>query len=164
MRRRYRILTFRKYNRAYLSLVVEYQDESTWHSRVIKSYGISTPEMLIQAQNNLLELERLAQDESDPIPTGIVDEAIWASFYETLRHPLINLPLVPLGIARDLSHLAASIISTATGDLAAQINATQPTMEPDEKQWFLQWLSSHTPEEQREILAYQWKYKLLNSQ
>jgi len=161
MRRRYRILTFRKIGREYLSLVVEYQDEyGAWHSRVIKSYGISIPETLIQAQNDLDELERLARSESDPIPIGTVDEVIWASFYKTLRNPLMTLPSVPFGIARDLSHLAASIISTASGDLEAQINVTQPTMEPEEKQRFLQWLSSHSPKEQRVILAYQWKYTL----
>jgi len=50
-----------------------------------------------------------------------------------------------------------------SGDLAAQINVTQPTMEHDEKQWFLQWLSGLSQEEQKAILAYQWKYKLLNN-
>lgn len=161
MRRRYRILTFRKNDRGYLSLVVEYQDaHGAWHSRVIKSYGISMSERLIQAQNNLEELEGLARSESDPIPIGTVDEVIWASFYQTLENPLKALPLLPLGIARDLSHLAASVISTASGDLAAQIKVTQPGMETWEKQQFLQWLSSHSPEEKRAILAYQWKYLL----
>jgi len=161
MRRRYRILTFKKYSREYLSLVVEYQDEhNAWHSRVVKSYGISTPQRLVQAQNNLEELEQLARGENDPIPVGTVDEVIWANFYETVRNPLKTLPVIPFGIVNDLSHLAASIISTALGDLAAQISVTQPTMEPDEKQWFLQWLYNHSPEEQKEILAYQWKYTL----
>jgi hypothetical protein len=155
------MLTFRKNDREYLSLVVEYQDEySAWHSRVIKSYGTSSPEALIQAQNDLDELVRLARSEGDPIPIGTVDGVIWASFYQTLQNPLVALPLVPFGIARDLSHLAASIISTALGNLEAQINVTQPTMEDSEKQRFLQWLSSHSPEEQRVILAYQWKYTL----
>lgn len=161
MRRRYRILTFRKNDREYLSLVVEYQDEySTWHSRVIKSYGTSSPETLIQAQNDLDELVQLARSEGDPIPIGTVDEVIWASFYQTLQDPLASLPIIPLGIARDLSHLAASVINSVTGNLQAQINVTQPTMEAGEKQRFLQWLSSHSPEEQRVILAYQWKYTL----
>ena len=161
MRRRYRLLTFRKNDREYLSLVVEYQDEyGAWHSRVIKSYGVSTSETLIQAQNNLEELERLARSESDPIPIGTVDEVIWASFYQTLVNPLKALPLLPLGIARDLSHLAASVISTASGNLSTQIDVTQPTMEPRERQQFLQWLSSHSREEQGAILAYQWKYML----
>ena len=159
MRRRYRLLTFRKNDREYLSLVAEYQDDNgAWHSRVIKSYGVSISETLIQAQNNLEELGRLARSESDPIPIGTVDEVIWASFYQTLENPLKALPLLPLGIARDLSHLAASVISTASGDLAAQIKVTQPGMETWEKQQFLQWLSSHSPEEQRAILAYQWRY------
>lgn len=141
--------------------MVEYQDEhGAWHSRVVKSYGISSPQRLTQAQSNLEELERLASSEDTPIPIGTVDEAIWANFYETLRNPLKTLPVIPFGIVSDLSHVAASIISAASGDLAAQINVTQPTMEPDEKQWFLQWLSNHSSEEQREILAYQWKYML----
>jgi hypothetical protein len=161
MRRRYRLLTFRKNSRGYLSLIVEYQDgNSTWHSRVVKSYGISTPEMLIQAQNDLGELERLAINESDPVPIGTVNEVIWASFYQTLQNPLASLPLVPLGIARDLSHLAASIITSVSGDLEAQINVTQPTMEPWERQRFSSWLLSQLIEEQRAILAYQWKYAL----
>jgi hypothetical protein len=161
MRRRYRLLTFKKNSRGYLSLVVEYQDEySTWHSRVIKSYGISTPEILIQAQNNLGELERFAITESAPIPIGTVNEVIWASFYQTLQNPLTNLPLVPLGVARDLGHLAASIITSVSGDLEAQIKVTQPTMEPWERQQFSNWLLSHLTEEQRAILAYQWKYTL----
>jgi len=159
--RRYRLLIFRKYGREYLSLVVEYQDEhGAWHSKVIKSYGISSPQRIAQAQDNLGELERLASSEDTPIPVGTVDEAIWANFYSTLRNPLRTLPVIPLGIVSDLSHLAASIISSASGDLAAQINATQPTMGPDEKQLFLQWLSSHSQEEQKAILAYQWKYTL----
>ena len=161
MNRRYRLLIFKKYDREYLSLVVEYQDEhGAWHSKVVKSYGISSPQRLAQAQNNLEELERLTSGEDAPIPIGTVDEAIWANFYETMRNPLKTLPVIPFGIVSDLSHLAASIISTASGDLNAQIDVTQPTMESDEKQWFLQWLSSHSQEEQREILAYQWKYML----
>jgi len=161
MRRRYRILSFIKGDREYVSLVVEYQDGSgAWHSRVVKSYGNSTPEVLIQAQNDLEELERLASNENDPIPIGTVDEAIWASFYQSLENPLVALPLAPLGIVRDLSHLAASIISSASGDLIAQINVTQPSMEPRERQQFLHWLSRYSQENQRAILAYQWKYIL----
>ncbi len=161
MRRRYRILTFKKYAGEYLSLVVEYQDEhGAWHSRTVKSYGISNPQKLGQAQNNLEELARLASSEDTPIPIGTVDEAIWANFYETLRNPLKTFPVIPFGIVRDLSHMAASIISAASGDLASQINATQPTMEPDERQGFLQWLSGHSLEEQRIILAYQWRFML----
>ena len=161
MRRRYRLLSFRKNNRIYLSLVVEYQDEhGAWHSRVIKSYGVSTPEKLIQAQNNLDELESLAENEDEPIPVGTIDEAIWADFYKTLKNPLKSLPVIPFGIVRDLSHLAASVISTASGDLAAQINVTQPSMEPWEKEQFFEWLSGHSREEQSAILAYQWKYAL----
>jgi len=159
MHRRYRILTFKKYAGEYLSLVVEYQDEhGAWHSRVVKSYGISTPQTLAQAQSNLEELERLGSSEDAPIPIGSVDEAIWANFYQTLRNPLKTLLVIPFGIVSDLSHLVASIISDASGDLAGQIDATQPTMEPREKQRFLQWLSSHSAEEQKGILAYQWKY------
>lgn len=164
MRHRYRLLTFKKYGREYLSLVVEYQDEhGAWHSKVVKSYGTSTSQKLVQAQNNLEELERLASSEDTPIPVGTVDEAIWVNFYQTVRNPLKTLPVIPFGTVSDLSHLVASIISDVSGDLAAQINVTQPTMEHDEKQWFLQWLSGLSQEEQKAILAYQWKYKLLNN-
>lgn len=159
MRRRYRILTFRKSGRVYVSLVVEYQDESgAWHSRVVKSYGNSTPEVLIQAQSDLEEIERLASSEDDPIPVGTVDEVIWSSFYQTLKTPLLSLPLLPFGIARDFSHLAASVISSASGDLTAQIIVTQPSMAPWERQQFFDWLAGRSPDDQRASLAYQWRY------
>jgi hypothetical protein len=159
MRRRYRILTFRKSGRAYVSLIVEYQEGSgAWHSRVVKSYGNSSPEVLTQAQNDLEELERLASSEEDPVPVGTVDEVIWASFYQTLKNPLLALPLLPLGIARDFSHLAAAVISSASGDLTAQINVTQPGMAPWERQKFYDWLAGQPPDNQRASLAYQWRY------
>jgi hypothetical protein len=165
MRRRYRLLIFKKNGREYPSLVVEYQDESgAWHSKVVKSYGLSSAQMLVQAQNNLEELERLASSEDNPIPVGTVDEAIWASFYATMKNPLKNLLVIPLGIVSDLSHLAASIIGSVSGNLAAQVDVTQPTMESNEKLQFLQWLSNHLAEEQKAILAYQWKYNLENNQ
>jgi len=161
MRRRYRLLAFRKGEREYLSLVVEYQDEhGAWHSRVVKSYGQNTAAALNQAQTDLDELEHLAARESDPIPVGTVDEVIWASFYQTLQNPLGQLPLIPLGIARDLSHLAASVINSVSGNLQAQINVTQPSMRLRERQQFLDWLEQKSPNEQRAILAYQWKYEL----
>lgn len=161
MRRRYRLLAFNKSGRQYLSLVVEYQDEhGAWHSRVIKSYGQNTPGVLTQAQTDLEELERLGAKESDPIPVGTVDEVIWASFYQTLQNPLAELPLIPLGIARDLSHLAASVINSVSGNLQAQIKVTQPSMKPWERQEFLGWLKQQSQDDQRVILAYQWKYEL----
>lgn len=161
MRRRYRLLAFNKGQRQYLSMVVEYQDEhGAWHSRVVKSYGQNTPRVLDQAQADLDELERLAARETDPIPVGTVDEVIWASFYQTLRNPLAELPLIPLGIARDLSHLAASVINSVSGNLQAQIKVTQPSMEPWERQEFLGWLEQQSQDDQRVILAYQWKYEL----
>lgn len=161
MRRRYRLLAFKKGEREYLSLVVEYQDEhGAWHSKVIKSYGQNTARVLDQAQADLDELERLAARETDPIPVGMVDQVIWASFYQTLRNPLAELPLIPLGIARDLSHLAASVINSVSGNLQAQINVTQPSMEPWERQQFLGWLEQQSQDDQRAILAYQWKYDL----
>lgn len=161
MRRRYRLLAFNKGRRQYLSLVVEYQDEhGAWHSRVVKSYGQNTPGVLDQAQADLDELERLAARETDPIPVGRVDEVIWASFYQTLQDPLASLPVIPLGIARDLSHLAASVINSVTGNLQAQINVTQPSMKPRERQQFLDWIEQKSPDDQRAILAYQWKYEL----
>ena len=161
MRRRYRLLAFKKGEREYLSLVVEYQDgHGAWHSRVVKSYGQNTPRVLDQAQADLDELERLAARETDPIPVGTVDEVIWASFYQTLQNPLAELPLIPLGIARDLSHLASSVISSVSGNLQAQIRVTQPSMKPRERQKFLGWLEQQPQDDQRAIFAYQWKYEL----
>ena len=161
MRRRYRLLVFKKGEREYLSLVVEYQDgHGAWHSRVVKSYGQSTLRVLDQAQADLDELERLASIETDPIPVGTVDEVIWSSFYQTLQNPLPMLPFIPLGIARDLSHLASSVISSVSGNLQAQIDITQPSMQPWERQQFLGWLEPQSQDNQRAILAYQWRYKL----
>jgi hypothetical protein len=161
MRRRYRLLTFKKDQRQYLSLVVEYQDKyGAWHSKVIKSYGQSSPVALSQGQSDLNELERLASEATNPIPVGTIDEVIWANFYQTLRNPLEMWPFIPLGIARDLSHLAAAVISSISGNLQGQIDATQPSMEPSERQQFLGWLQQHSQDDQRIILAYQWKYKL----
>jgi len=161
MRRRYRLLAFNKGDREYLSLVVEYQDgHGAWHSKVVKSYGQNTPGVLARAQADLDELERLASNPSDAIPVGTVDEVIWASFYRTLQNPLAELPLIPLGIARDLSHLAASVINSVSGNLQAQIKVTQPSMKPWERQEFLGWLEQQSQDDQRVILAYQWKYEL----
>lgn len=161
MRRRYRLLAFDKGRRQYLGLVVEYRDEyGAWHSRVVKSYGQNSPGVLTRAQTDLYELERLASSETDPIPVGTIDEVIWASFYQTLQDPLAMLPLIPLGIARDLSHLAGSVINSVSGNLQAQIKVTQPSMQPWERQQFLGWLEQQSQDDQRAILAYQWKYGL----
>lgn len=161
MRRRYRLLVFKKGGRKYLSLVVEYQDgHRAWHSKVVKSYGKNTPGVLARAQADVDELKRLASKETAPIPVGTVDEVIWASFYQTLQNPLAVLPFIPLGIARDLSHLAASAINSVSGNLQAQIKVTQPSMEPRERQQFLGWLEQQSQHDQRSILAYQWKYEL----
>lgn len=159
MRRRYRLLTFKKGGREYLSLVVEYQDEhGAWHSKVVKSYGQNVPAVLARAQADLEELGHFAGGDSDPVPTGTVDEVIWASFYQTVANPLAMLPFIPLGVARDLSHLVASVISSFTGDLEAQVDATQPTMGPWERNQFLSWLGRQSQDDQRAILAYQWRY------
>jgi len=161
MRRRYRLLAFKKGNRQYLSLVVEYQDEhGAWHSKAVKSYGHNSPRVLTRAEADLDELERLATRETDPIPVGTVDEVIWSSFYQTLQNPLASLPVIPLGIARDLSHLAALVIDSVTGNLQAQIKVTQPCMEPQERRQLLGWLEQQSQDDQRAMLAYQWKYEL----
>ena len=161
MRRRYRLLNFRKGGREYLSLVVEYQDEhGAWHSRVIKSYGQNTAVTLGLAQTSLDELVRLASEETDPIPIGTVDEVIWAGFYQALEKPLTSLPFIPFLAGHDLSHLAASVINSVLRNAQAQIEVTQPSMESSERQQFLNWLEQKAQNDQWAILAYQWKYEL----
>jgi len=160
MRRRYMLLNFRKVGREYLGLAVQYRDEhGTWHSKVIKSYGQNGVGVLVQAQTNLAELVRVASGETAPIPTGMVDELIWASFYQNLKKPLTRLYL-PRMVGHDLGHLAASIINSMSINLEAQIKITQPSMKPAERQQFLSWLEQQAEDAQASILAYQWKYKL----
>lgn len=161
MRRRYRLLAFTKGGRQYLSLVVEYQDEhSAWHSKVVKSYGQNTAPAFAQAQANIDELIRLASGDTDPIPIGTVDEVIWAGFYQALKNPLTSLPFIPFLVGQDLSHLAASVINSVLRNKQAQIEVTQPSMKPAERQQFLSWLEQKAQDDQWAILAYQWKYEL----
>ncbi|MBA7712473.1 hypothetical protein ES703_121450 [subsurface metagenome] len=142
-------------------LGVEYQDEhGAWHSRVIKSYGQNTAVMLGLAQTSLDELVHLASEETDPIPIYTFDEMIWADFYKTLKEPLTSLPLIPFLADRDLSDLAASVIGSVVRNVQAQVEITQPSMEPSERQQFLSWLEQKAEDEQWAILAYQWKYEL----
>ena len=158
MRRRLRVLTFNKGANRYVSLVVEWQDEyGAWHSKVIRSYGLSTSLAQEQSQSDLEELERLASDPSTPIPTGTLGDAVWAGLRTAIHNPLL-LPFAPLFFPRDLVHLGAYVIAQGSGNLAQKVAVTQPGMPADEQGSFLSWLSTHSLQDQATILAYQWRY------
>lgn len=159
MRRRYRVLTFNKASGQYLSLGVEWQDtHGAWHTKVVRSYGSSTPTTISQVQGDLAELQRLASNPSDPIPLDTINDTVWAGFAQSIQNPLAALPFTPLLIARDLAHLASYVIAHTSGDVTQMATVTQPKMPAAEQVRFVQWLSGHSSNDQASILAYQWKF------
>ena len=159
MRRKFRLLKFRKSYGEYLSLVVEWQDaQGGWHSKVVRSYGAPlTPQVTAQAEADVQELQRLAGDEAAPIPIGTLSDAIWTGFQQTLANPLTSLPFLPLLVARDLAHLGGYVIAQASGDLDWKVGATQPELPASERAGFIAWLRSLSQEDQALALAYQWR-------
>ena len=159
VRRRFRLLTFNKASGQYLSLGSEWQDmHGAWHSRVVRSYGPTTPVTSAQAQGDLQELQRLASDPSDPIPFDTINDAGWAGFSQSVQNPLVALPFAPILIARDLAHLAAYVIAHASGDIKQKVVVTQPNMQPHEQERLVEWLSKYSSSDQSSILAYQWRF------
>jgi hypothetical protein len=159
MRRKFRLLRFRKSYGDYLSLVVEWQDaEGAWHSKVVRSYGAPlSSQVTAQAEADVQELQRLASDEAAPIPIGTLSDAIWTGFQQTLENPIASLLALPLLVARDLAHLGGYVIAQASGDLDWKVAATQPEMPASERSGFLAWLRSLSQEDQARALAYQWR-------
>ena len=159
MRRKFRLLRFRKSYGEYLSLVVEWQDaQGAWRSKVVRSYGAPlTLQVTAQAEADVQELQRLAGDDAAPIPVGTLSDGIWTGFQKTLENPITSLPFLPLLVARDLAHLGGYVIAQASGDLHWKVAATQPELPAAERAEFVAWLRSLSPEEQALALAYQWR-------
>ncbi|MEK7847592.1 MAG: hypothetical protein AAB270_01575, partial [Chloroflexota bacterium] len=153
MRRRFRLLRFKKSTGDYLSLVVEWQDaQGTSRSKVVRSYGAPlTPPAVAQA--DVEELQRLAGDQAAPIPVGTLSDAIWAGLQETLANPVATLPALPLLVARDLAHLGGYLLAQASGELEQKVAATQPGMPEGERGRFVAWLRRLPEEDQALALA-----------
>lgn len=159
MPRRYRLVTYNEGGRQYIQLVLEYRDhQGVWHTKLVKSYGQITAYMQELANRDLAELQRLASQDTDPIPIGTVDQAVWAGFYRTLENPISELPIIPLEVLRDLGHLGAWIINTAVGSLPSKVSVTQPHMSVQEQAQFVTWLQQRPAMEQAIILAYRWMW------
>lgn len=159
MRRRFRVMAFSKGSVQYLSLKVEWRDQhGAWHGKIVRSYGVVTPESRVQADADLGELQRLAPDPSAPIPIGTLSDSIWAGLHQALGDPAGTFPFVPLLAARDLAHLGAYIIAEATGDISQKVVATQPHMGEAERERFVQWLSGISGRDCASILAFRWKF------
>ena len=160
MRRRYKLLVFRKASGQYISLVVEWQDNNrAWHSRTVRSDGVTTQQARTQAQADLQELEQIAGDATAPIPVGTIGDAVWAGFVGGLNDPLLGLTLGPVLAVRDLTHLGSYLISMASENLERKVSVTQPDMPANERTQFTQWLRQHSNEDQALVLAYQWRYE-----
>jgi len=163
--RRYKIVQYNKSNTSYLQLVVQFTDtQGVWRTHSVRSYGQVTPEAMIQAENDLSELEQHAADPNAPIPIGPVNEAIWRNYQKICQEGLPS-PLDPAGTleavqgaASDIAHLIGWIIADTTGDVATKVDVTQPRMSTAEKQQFMNWLRSFPSLAQRKLLAYQWQY------
>ena len=157
MPRRYRLVKYNKSGRYYIQLVVEYRDrQGLWHTKLVKSYGQFSANVQEQGHQDLAELQQLASQDGDPVPIGTVDQTIWASFYRTLENPLRELPVIPLGMLRDLGHLGAWVINMTVGSLASKVNVTQPHMSAQEQAQFAAWLEQKPSQEHAKILAYKW--------
>jgi hypothetical protein len=159
MRRRFRVLRFKRGDNEYLSLAAEWQDaHDAWRSRVVRSYGAPvTAETRAQAEADRQELQRLAGDEQAPIPIGTLNDAVWAGLRETLTNPMASLPALPFLAARDLAHLGGYVLAQVSGNLAQKVTATQPQMPAEERDQVVAWLVSLSPEDQALALAYQWR-------
>jgi len=163
--RHYKVVEYSKGDRRYLQLVVQFTDtEGVWRTRSVRSYGQVTQEAVEQAQSDFEELQRYAGDPNAPIPVAPVNEAIWRNYCKVQRTGLPS-PLNPIGTIQalsgavgDIAHVIGWIISDAVGTVPLKVDITQPHMSRTDKQQFMQWLASYNPEEQRKILAYQWKY------
>ena len=152
-------MAFNKGSVQYLSLKVEWQDRhGAWHGKIVRSYGIGTPESRGQADADLGELQRLAPDPSAPIPIGTLSDSIWSGLRQALGDPAGTFLFGPLLAARDLAHLGAYIIAEATGSISQKVGATQPHMGHAERQRFIQWLSRFSGQDCASILAFQWKF------
>lgn len=159
MRRRYRLLTFKK-SQSYLNLRVEWQNrQGSWVGTGVRSYGVDTPVTRAQANEDVQELQRLAGDDLDPLPTGTLSDAVWAGLATAIQDPASAFPFGPLLAARDLIHLGALVIAQGSGNLAQKVEVTQPGMPSSERASFMAWLASHSPSDQAAILAYQWRYR-----
>ena len=158
MRRRFRLLRFKKSTGDYLSLVVEWQDaQGTSRSKVVRSYGADTAWSSSQAQADLEELQRLAGGEEAPIPVGTLNDAVWAGFQQTLEDPIAALPSLPLLAARDLIHLGSYVLAQASGNLEQKVLATQPEMPARERRRLVTWLGALSEQDRGLALAYRWR-------
>ena len=162
--RYYNIIRYGKGDVQYLQLVVQYSDPSAgWHTKAVRAYGQVSAPGEAQAQSDVEELREHASAVDSPIPTGVVDDAIWRNFQKYSQN--LPSPLNPLGVAEalrgaagDLAHLAGWVISDAVGDIVAKVNITQPDMDESDKQRFIKWLGHFHPDVQRRLLAYQWRF------
>lgn len=163
--RHYKVVEYSKGDRRYLQLVVQFTDaQGVWRTRAVRSYGQVTPEAVEQAQSDIVELQQYAGNPNAPIPVAPVNEAIWRNYCKVQQAGLPS-PLDPggtlkalSGVVEDIAHVIGWVISDAVGAVATKVNITQPNMSGAQKQQFIQWLASYSPEEQRKILAYQWRY------
>ena len=159
MRRRFRVVTFKKGSVQYLGLRVEWQDDhGAWHGKTVRSYGVGTTESQFQADADLGELRRLAPNPSAPIPIGMLSDSIFAGLQQALDNPIEAFPFFPLLVARDLAHLGANVISQAIGDIPQKVLVTQPHMDDRERARFVGWLSKFSEDDRASILAFQWKF------
>jgi len=163
--RHYRVVQYAKGGARYIQLIVQYPDPpGTWRTKAVRSYGQVTPEAESQAQSDLNELQRHASDSDAPVPTGVVDEVIWRNLQKMTQTGLPSL-FNPAGVieaiqgaASDLAHLLGWIVSDAVGDIVTKVEITQPDMNEADKRRFIQWIGGFTPEAQRSLLAYQWRF------
>ena len=167
MWRNYRVAVSSSRGKQWLQIIVDFLDnQGRQRSRTVKSYGQLTAGNFKLAGEWVTLLKQVASQDSDPIPIGTTDEALWEGFYRGLNGFPWTLAVAPLLALRDMLDVAGYAIESSLGNIDALVERTQRHMSPTDKQRFISWLGA-TQLNKREgvaVLNFKWWWQITDAQ
>jgi hypothetical protein len=167
MWRNYRVAVSSSREKQWLQIIVDFLDsQGRQRSRTVKSYGQFTPGNFKLASEWVGLLKQVASQDSDPIPIGTTDEALWEGFYQGINGFPWTLAVAPLLALRDILDIGGYAVDSSLGNIDALVERTQRHMSPTEKQRFISWLQG-TQLNKRECIAvlnFKWWWQITDGE